>query len=115
MQNRLAMEADQVDGPKIQPLLPAKTLHCLGMGAGEEGFSLGQYARTAGRISETARIGQSRPKQPPLRLGIRPRGKPAEPNLRLAVRLDKSNVDPVEGRAGHQAYGAGETHGAIID
>jgi hypothetical protein len=106
MQNRLAMKADQVDGAEIKALVPAKALHSLGMSAGEEGFGLGQNAGTADGISQATRISQSRPEQPPLSVRIGPRRKAAEKNPRFPIGLDKSNIDPVEGRAGHQAYGA---------
>jgi hypothetical protein len=76
------------------------------MGAGQEGFSLGQNARSADRIAQPPRICECRPQEAALRIRIGTRGKGARQDNSLAIRFNEGNINPIEGRARHQTYGA---------
>ena len=105
VQDRLTMEADDVDAGAVDALGGEELLDRLHMGARDEGFRLGEHAGTRRAVGQPRAFRQRLPQQRPLVLAIGPVAGRPEREHPLAVRLDQRDIDPVERGAAHQADG----------
>src|SRR5215213_7990412 len=103
MQDGLTMKADHIDHVSAEPRFEAETLNGGRVPIGEIFLKFPQTARTGAAAGKGFRLFESLEKARPLAALIGVSARAAAFNKIYAVGRDLRDIDPVEGRAAHQA------------
>ena len=106
VQNRLAMETDDVDACPINLIFAQKRLDSLGMSICDHAFGKRQDARARRPVFKRRGFRERGAKKRAIIVAIGIKTSRTEVQSPFAVGFDKSRVHPIHRGAGHQAYGA---------
>ena len=102
MQDRLSMEANDIDSVAGQLVRSQEILDGFGMCARHQSLGVSQHTRTRVTLGDGYRIGKRLPQQIALAVSVGAITCRAECADSLTVRLNQRDIDPIKGRAAHQ-------------
>ena len=114
MQQRLSVEANDVDRGPIDAMRLEKCLDGLGMQARQHVLSLGEHARSRGAVGQVHRFGQGLAQRRTFGVAVRAvEGRP-EAKDALPVGLDQGDIDAVERGSAHETDRAQAPHVPLV-